>query len=77
MWLIDNRGATVHVTTGSDGRLIVEEWEPHADCDMGDWGHGNETPFADHIGESLLGVREEHEPITGRVALELPGFVHL
>lgn len=43
---------------------------------MGDWGHvtvgaiGNETPFADHIAESLLGVREEHESITGRVALE-------
>jgi hypothetical protein len=36
MWLIDNLGATVHVTTGSDGCLIVEESEPHADYDMGD-----------------------------------------
>lgn len=77
MWLIDNRGATVHVTTGSDGCLIVEESEPHVGYDMGDWGHatvgaiGSETPFADHIGESLLGVREEHEPITGRFALEV------
>lgn len=76
VWLIDDRGATVHVTTGSDGCLIVEESEPHAGYDMGDSGRvtvgsiGNETPFADHIGESDLAVREEHEPNTGRVALE-------
>ncbi|MFC9735068.1 hypothetical protein ACFWEO_12575 [Streptomyces roseolus] len=77
VWLIDDWGATVHVTTGSDGCLIVEESEPHAGYDMGDSGRitvgsiGNETPFADHIGESVLAVREEHEPNTGRVALEL------
>ncbi|MGW6246774.1 hypothetical protein [Streptomyces roseolus] len=77
VWLIDDRGATVHVTTGSDGCLIVEESEPHAGYDMGDSGRitvgsiGNETPFADHIGESVLAVREEHEPNTGHVALEL------
>ncbi|WP_432246745.1 hypothetical protein ACRAR1_00695 [Streptomyces sanyensis] len=77
VWLIDDRGATVHVTTGSDGCLIVEDSEPHAGYDMGDSGRitvgsiGNETPFADHIGESVLAVREEHEPNTGRVALEL------
>jgi hypothetical protein len=77
VWLIDDRGATVHVTTGSDGCLIVEESEPHTGYDMGDSGHvtvgsiGNETPFAEHIGENILGVREEHEPNTGRVAVEL------
>ncbi|MFJ8658869.1 hypothetical protein [Streptomyces sp. NPDC093795] len=77
VWLIDDRGATVHVTTGSDGCLIVEESEPHTGYDMGDSGRvtvgaiGSETPFADHIGESILAVREEHEPNSGRVALEL------
>ncbi|MEU9979446.1 hypothetical protein [Streptomyces sp. NPDC051014] len=77
VWLIDDRSATVHVTTGSDGCLIVEESEPHSGYDMGDSGRvtvgaiGNETPFADHIGDSILAVREEHEPNTGRVALEL------
>ncbi|MEU9401657.1 hypothetical protein [Streptomyces sp. NPDC048242] len=77
VWLIDDREATVYVTTGSDGCLIVEESEPHHGYDMGDSGRvtvgavGNETPFADHIGESVLAVREEHEPNTGRVALEL------
>ncbi|WP_261384156.1 hypothetical protein [Streptomyces sp. T12] len=77
VWLIDDRGATVHVTTGSDGCLIVEESEPYTGYNMGDSGRvtvgaiGNETPFADHVGESILAVREEHEPNTGRVALEL------
>jgi hypothetical protein len=77
VWLIDDRGATVHVTTGSDGCLIVEESEPHTGYNMGDSGRvtvgaiGNETPFADHVGESILAVREEHEPNTGRVAMEL------
>ncbi|MFF9340446.1 hypothetical protein ACF1CG_11930 [Streptomyces sp. NPDC014773] len=76
VWLIDDLGAAVHVTTGSDGCLIVEESGPHTGYDMGDSGRvtvgaiGNETPFADHIGESILAVREEHEPNTGRVALE-------
>lgn len=77
VWLIDDRGATVHVTTGSDWCLIVEESEPHTGYDMGDWGCvtvgaiGNGTPFADHIGESVLAVQEEHEQSAGRVALEL------
>ncbi|MFD0078143.1 hypothetical protein ACFVIY_37540 [Streptomyces sp. NPDC127166] len=77
VWLIDDRDATVHVTTGSDGCLIVEESQPHTGYDMGDAGRvtvgaiSNETPFADHVGESVLAVREEHEPNTGRVALEL------
>ncbi|MFJ8896945.1 hypothetical protein ACIRCZ_20370 [Leifsonia sp. NPDC102414] len=77
VWLIDDRGATVRVTTGPDGCLIVEKAEPHTGYDMGDSGRitvgaiGNETPFADYVGESILAVQEEHEPNTGRVALEL------
>ncbi len=30
-----------------------------------------ETPFAAHLGELVHGVRQEWEPATGRVALEL------
>ncbi|MBT2384715.1 hypothetical protein J7E86_14185 [Streptomyces sp. ISL-11] len=77
VWLIDDRSASVHITTGSDWCLIVEESEPHADYDMGDSGLvtvgalDKEAPFADHIGENILAVREDHEPNTGRVALEL------
>lgn len=77
VWLIDDRVASVWITTGSDWCLIVEESEPHAGYDMGDSGLvtvgsiSGKTPLADHIGESVLAVREEHEPNTGRVALEL------
>ncbi|MET8784072.1 hypothetical protein [Streptomyces sp. NPDC004589] len=77
VWLIDDQVAAVHITTGSDWCLIIEASEPHAGYDMGDSGLvavgaiGEETPFADHIGESVLAVREDHEPNTGRVALEL------
>ncbi len=77
VWLIDDRGAAIHLTTGSDWCLIVEASKPHAGYDMGDSGRvmvgaiGEETPFADHVGEDVLAVREEHAPNTGRVALEL------
>ncbi|MET8632634.1 hypothetical protein [Streptomyces sp. NPDC004680] len=77
VWLIDDQGAAVHITTGSDWCLIIEASEPNAGYDMGNSGPvavgaiGEETPFADHIGESVLAVREDHEPNTGRVALEL------
>ncbi|MGW0697945.1 hypothetical protein ACWD0A_01070 [Streptomyces sp. NPDC002867] len=77
VWLIDDQGAAIHLTTGSDWCLIVEASEPHAGYDMGDSGLitvgaiGGKTSFADHIGESVLAVREDHEPNTGRVALEL------
>lgn len=77
VWLIDDRGAAVHLTTGSDWCLIVEASKPHAGYDMGDWGRvtvattDEETPFAAHLGEDVVEVREEHAPNTGRVALEL------
>ncbi|MGW8760875.1 hypothetical protein ACWGN5_00040 [Streptomyces sp. NPDC055815] len=77
VWLIDGRKAAVHITTGSDWCLIVEESEPHAGYGMGDSGlitvraMDDEPPFGDHIGESVLAVREEHEPNTGRIAVEL------
>ncbi|MFI6423263.1 hypothetical protein ACIBG6_38535 [Streptomyces sp. NPDC050842] len=67
----------MHIATGSDWCLIVEMSEPHVGHDMGDSGlitvgaMGVGTPFADHIGESVLAVREDHEPNTGRIALEL------
>ncbi|MFD3701495.1 hypothetical protein ACFWUZ_36315, partial [Streptomyces sp. NPDC058646] len=77
VWLIDDRGAAIRFTTGSDWCLIVEASKPHAGFDMGDSGRvtvgaiGEETPFADHVGEDVLEVREEHASNTGRVALEL------
>ncbi|MGW6970404.1 hypothetical protein [Streptomyces sp. NPDC054952] len=77
VWLIDDQEAAVHITTGSDWCLIVEVSEPHAGHDMGESGlitvgaMGDSTPFADHLGESVLAVREDHEPNTGRIALEL------
>ncbi|MFH8562178.1 hypothetical protein [Streptomyces sp. NPDC017988] len=77
VWLIDDRGVAVRITTGSDWCLIAEESQPHAGYDMGDSGLvtvgaiRQETPFADHIGESVLAVREEHVSNAGRVALEL------
>ncbi|MFF2302589.1 hypothetical protein ACFVVP_08830 [Streptomyces sp. NPDC058128] len=77
VWLVDEEGTPVLVTTGSDWCLRVEVSEPHAGYDMGESGLvtvgplGDETPLARHIGERILAVREEHEPRTGRIALEL------
>lgn len=77
VWLIDERGGAVHVTTGSDWCLVVEAARPHPGYDMGASGRvrvaavGDETPFAEYVGECVVGVGEEHEPNTGRVALEL------
>ncbi|MFD9003707.1 hypothetical protein ACFV0T_22475 [Streptomyces sp. NPDC059582] len=75
--LIADRGAAIHLTTRSDRCLIVAASEPDAGYDMGGSGRvtvgavGEEMPFADHVGEDVLEVREEHPPITGRVALEV------
>ncbi|RFC75070.1 hypothetical protein DXZ75_18795 [Streptomyces sp. AcE210] len=58
--------------------LIVEASEPNTGYDTGGsgpitvGGTREHTPFADHIGECVVAVRETHEPNTGRVALELP-----
>ncbi|MFI8325221.1 hypothetical protein [Streptomyces sp. NPDC085529] len=77
VWLIHDRGAAIHLTTGSDWCLIIEASKPHAGYDMGDSGRvnvgtiGEETPFADHVVEDVLEAREEYARNTGRVALEL------
>ncbi|MEU9193274.1 hypothetical protein [Streptomyces hundungensis] len=77
VWLIDSEGAATHVTTGSDWCLIVETSVPHEGYDMAESGRievtqvHNETPFADHLGETVLAVHEEADPYTGRIALEL------
>ncbi|MFB7290642.1 hypothetical protein [Actinacidiphila glaucinigra] len=77
VWLIDESDHAVHITTGSDWCLAVETSEPHAGYDMGDSGLVTmgaldaTTPFAEHIGESVLTAREDFEPVTGRVALAL------
>jgi hypothetical protein len=75
--LIDGREGSIRITTGSDWCLIVEASGPYEGYDMDDLGRikvvpvGEETPFAGHIGETVLAVWEDLEPNTGRVALEL------
>lgn len=77
VWLIDDQGSSVHITTGSDGCLVVEPSSPHEGYDMDGWGRvevgpvGDRTPFAARLGEDVLAVREEFEPKTGRIALEV------
>ncbi|MGW8328801.1 hypothetical protein ACWGNF_20955 [Streptomyces sp. NPDC055808] len=77
VWLIDGRGTSVHIATGSDWCLIVESSSRHEGYRMDSWGNvevapvGDRTPFAAHLGEDVLAVREEFEPGTGRVALEV------
>ncbi|MGW7544539.1 hypothetical protein ACWGKQ_26070 [Streptomyces sp. NPDC054770] len=77
MWLIDSEEATTHVSTGSDWCLIVEASVPFEGYETAESGrvevapaHG-ETPFAGHLGERVLAVREEADPDTGRLALEI------
>lgn len=75
--MIGDCGVTVHVTTGSDGCLIVEETKPDTGYDMGAAGRVTvgmiscQAPIGDHIGESILAVQDEHSPNIGRVAMEL------
>ncbi|MEU1198744.1 hypothetical protein ABZ446_21275 [Streptomyces sp. NPDC005813] len=77
VWLIDSEEAATHVTTGSDWCLIVETSVPFEGYELAESGrvevapvHG-ETPFADHLGETVRAVREEADPDTGRLALEI------
>jgi hypothetical protein len=35
-----------------------------------------ETPFADHLGETVLAVREEEDPDSGRLSVCPPGDPH-
>lgn len=79
VWLVDDRGESTLVTAGSDWCLVVEASPPGEDYDTGEHGSvevrpgADATPFARHVGEEFLAVREEHHPLTGRTALEV-GF---
>ena len=74
---MDEGGTATHVTVSSDWCLLVEEAPPVDGYDMGEHGFvtvgsvGEATPFARHLGSVILAVREEFDPMTGRVALEL------
>ncbi|MGC0311970.1 hypothetical protein QBC98_000415 [Kitasatospora acidiphila] len=77
LWLVDDHGVSTHVMSGTDWCLVVDQAEPYEGYDMGDWGRidvqldADETPFARHLGDTVLAAREEWEPLTGRTALEL------
>ncbi len=77
IWLIDDLDDTIHLTTGSDCCLIVDDAAPHSGDDMGEhgivkvapWAH--ESPFAPHVGEPVVAVHERFEAGAGRVGLEI------
>jgi hypothetical protein len=76
IWLIDGRQGSTHITVASDWCLLVEERAPFDGVDMGGYGRfdvtpAGDTPLAPHVGSTILAVREEFHPITGRMALEL------
>ncbi|MGW3097333.1 hypothetical protein ACWDCC_28330 [Streptomyces sp. NPDC001102] len=63
VWLIDSDAVTTRLTTGSDWCLIVERATPYEGYDMGAGGRvevasaEDETPFAAHLGETVVAVR--------------------
>lgn len=77
VWLGDDHGAWTQLTTGSDWCLITESTGPFESYDMGEYGRidvrpiRGETPLAGHVGETVIGVRDEFESTTGRVGLEV------
>ncbi|WP_228083528.1 hypothetical protein [Streptomyces profundus] len=77
VWLIDAEGDATQVTVGSDWCLIVADTAPHAGRDLGEWGRvevapaDGETPFAAHLGETVLAVHEVSEPGSGRRRVDL------
>lgn len=77
VWLIDSEEAATRVSTGSEWCLIVESSARFEGYDMAEPGRvevapvNSETAFADHLGETVLAVREEADPDTGRLALEI------
>ncbi|MEU9298628.1 hypothetical protein [Streptomyces sp. NPDC048266] len=77
MWLIDSEAVATRITAGSDACLIVETSDPLRGYDMAESGRvevtpiSGETPFADHLGETVLAVSEESVPDSGRIALEI------
>ncbi|WP_234313857.1 hypothetical protein [Streptomyces sp. NBRC 109706] len=72
VWLIDAEGDATLVTAGSDWCLIVADGVPHEGHDAGEWGRvevaraDEKTPFAAHLGETVLAVHEVSEPGNGR-----------
>ena len=77
VWLTDSAGVSTHITTGSDWCLIAEISTPYEAYDMGQGGRvevppaNGETPFAEHLGETILAVGEAGAPAMGRLALEI------
>ncbi|WP_447003765.1 hypothetical protein ACRAKI_29555 [Saccharothrix isguenensis] len=77
VWLGDSGGGWTHITTGSDWCLTAEASPPHSDYDMQESCQvevrpvTDGTPFARHLGEVVLAVREEHHPHAGRQALDI------
>ncbi|MFD5522380.1 hypothetical protein [Streptomyces sp. NPDC127066] len=77
VWLIDSEAVATHITTGSDWCLIVETSAPFTGYDMAGSGRievasiSGETPFADHLGKTVLAVSEVGAPDSGRIALEI------
>ncbi|MEU6232425.1 hypothetical protein [Kitasatospora sp. NPDC047058] len=77
LWLVDDSGGSTRVSSGTDWCLVVESSTPYEGYDMGEWGlievgpADDLPPFARHLGEPVRGAREEFEPLTGRMALEL------
>lgn len=77
VWLTDSAQVSTHITTGSDWCLIAKISAPYEDYDMGQSGRvevtpvNGETPFAEHLGETILAMQEVGSPDTGRLALEI------
>ncbi|WP_208635882.1 hypothetical protein [Amycolatopsis thailandensis] len=77
IWLVDGLGDYIHIRTGSDWCLIVDDAAPHAGYDLGESGRvevvtsGHGTPFARYVGEAISSVDERFDARTGRVGLEI------
>ncbi|MFD0274404.1 hypothetical protein ACFVHB_10920 [Kitasatospora sp. NPDC127111] len=77
VWLVDDSGGSTRVSSGTDWCLVVEASAPYEGYDMDEWGlievepGDHLAPFARHLGEPVRGAREEFEPMTGRIAIEL------
>ncbi|MET7543081.1 hypothetical protein [Streptomyces sp. NPDC005507] len=77
IWLIDDLGDYIHITTGSDWCLIVDDAAPHAGYDLGESGRvevvssERRTAFARYVGEAILAVDQRFDVRTGRVGLEI------
>ncbi|MEE2054081.1 hypothetical protein [Nocardiopsis tropica] len=77
VWLVDDLGDAIHLTTGSDWCLVVDDAAPHSGYGMGGygsvevapWTHG--SPFVPHAGEPVVAVHERFDSETGRVGLKI------